>query len=803
MRPAAGDRTAPWGRDRRHGLAVGEASQPFDMSTGLVPLWRQWARRASPSSTRKLPMTRSRISTLSVLSALWAGCAGSLDQPATVAVHPDQAPAPGVAAATTTPLAADFDGAPAIPLDQWRRVRDEGKTAARAKDPVQRIAECKTFIEKHGDHHEAGAVLTALADAMAGSGDFQADELASFVEKRCATEEDAITLPMDLVREYHVKHGLPLASAIRLLEESRSRITAEWTDKVDNESDEESRKRSADLLSYRRIQTYVLEGRVYLQHEQASKALAALDKARSETKSFQSDIQLIDAQGNITQTLGSGLLDNLHVLEATALLRLDRRDEAKKAFSRALGFVNDVEMRTMYAETRKQLGLRTNEERKITAEASMAQDFALEDTSGKTVKLSDYRGKVVLITFWATWCGPCKKEMPELQKFLAAHKDDGVEVLAINTDQFSARSSVVPFLEKSDLNLRVLYEDPKQLTDYNYGSIPALYVIDREGRVAHARTGYDADLKDKLDTEIAGLITGAKDPSRDLFAIELALHGFDVVWKRAMTGNANAVAIAPAHAGRPGEVGAIGRKGLMRWSATGDEHPIKPIAGFSRSLASADLDANGTPEWVVGGWQSLKVLDSKGELYWDYETSRVADVAKVVDLDGDGFQEIIVQDQDRVLAMKAVPTPRWQTQPIEGIESVTVLPNGNVAVQAQGSTTVYGDDGAVRSHSEKSPEGRIRRASVESSDGTLGLFGGRFDSAPNTDHDIDGDGRNDIVISGHSGLVAYSADGKPILRLHGKDTRLWTAIGDLDGKPGAEVAVFVEHYGMVVLGQRN
>ena len=70
-----------------------------------------------------------------------------------------------------------------------------------------------------------------------------------------------------------------------------------------------------------------------------------------------------------------------------------------------------------------------------------------------------------------------------------------------------------------------MYEDAEQLGSYNYSGIPALYVIDREGRVAHARTGYDPDLKNKLSNEITALVEGKDDPSRDLFTIRDGAQG--------------------------------------------------------------------------------------------------------------------------------------------------------------------------------------------------------------------------------------------------------------------------------------
>jgi peroxiredoxin len=117
-----------------------------------------------------------------------------------------------------------------------------------------------------------------------------------------------------------------------------------------------------------------------------------------------------------------------------------------------------------------------------------APDFSLKDADGKLVHLSDYRGKVVLLDFWATWCGPCKVEIPWFIEFQKQHRE-GFAVLGVSMDD-EGWEVVKPFLAKEKVNYRVLIGNDK--TSESYGGIDALpttFLIDREGRIASVHVG--------------------------------------------------------------------------------------------------------------------------------------------------------------------------------------------------------------------------------------------------------------------------------------------------------------------------
>lgn len=712
-----------------------------------------------------------------------------------------QAPGQAQAAAPVAEVDVEVDERPPLPLDQWRAIKQEGEVATREVDLEARIAKCRAFAKAHPDHQATAAVLESLADSLVEKGGFDPAELAGCLEAKAALE-DGSSLPSDLVERYHLKHDLPVDSGLRLLDLARKRL-AEDEQEIAFQQDERTREWMTLRLAYQRANTHAFEARLQLRDGKLPEAMRALERGHAESSKIAKDILVHDAAGKPVRTLAAGVLEELHVLTAEVHHRQGDDAAARESMAQALGFTDDLEIRGMYDRLRDQLGLGAAGE-VVTAAAQPAQEFALEDLSGKKVKLSDFRGKVVLVTFWATWCGPCKKEMPELQKFQKAHADKGVVVLAVNIDDFNSRSKIKPFLAESGLTLRVLLEDPAQLTGYDYSGIPALYVIDREGRIAHARTGYDAQLKEKLAHEIKAIVESKGGTPRELLTIEQAPAGFGVLWKQPVSGDARALAVAAPLPGKgaKGEVAAIGRDGLMRWSADGKAQPTKPLTGWSRSLHATDLDGDGKREWIVGGWQDVKVLDQQGELYWEHSGKGMVTVAAHHDLDGDGSQELVLQDGDRVIAMKAVPDPLWTSAPFESLEAVRVDPAGGLVVQADGKLVRLSARGKVVARGGEAPEGRTLSGRIDAPDGVLDVYEGQWDPTPILEHDIDGDGRDDLVVPGSQGIIAYDAAGQPILRVRSHDVGITAAVGDLDGKPGDELVLFVEHYGVVVLGRR-
>jgi peroxiredoxin len=141
-----------------------------------------------------------------------------------------------------------------------------------------------------------------------------------------------------------------------------------------------------------------------------------------------------------------------------------------------------------------------------------APEFALKDADGRTVRLSDYRGKVILLDFWATWCGPCKIEIPWFVDFERKHKDRGFAVIGVSMDE-EGWDVIKPFTSKMGVNYRMLLGDDS--TAQLYGGVEALpttFLIDREGRIAAVHIGLAS--KSEFENGIEDLLQAPAAPAR-------------------------------------------------------------------------------------------------------------------------------------------------------------------------------------------------------------------------------------------------------------------------------------------------
>jgi thiol-disulfide isomerase/thioredoxin len=132
-----------------------------------------------------------------------------------------------------------------------------------------------------------------------------------------------------------------------------------------------------------------------------------------------------------------------------------------------------------------------------------APDFQLLNSDGTAVKLSDLRGKVVWLNFWATWCVPCKQELPDIQKLYDEKHDDGLEVLEINYQE--GRADALAYFEARDLTLPLLLDSGSVFDQYKLQGLPDSFFIDRDGNLSSTYIGLLSEDKMRQRLADAGL----------------------------------------------------------------------------------------------------------------------------------------------------------------------------------------------------------------------------------------------------------------------------------------------------------
>ncbi len=135
----------------------------------------------------------------------------------------------------------------------------------------------------------------------------------------------------------------------------------------------------------------------------------------------------------------------------------------------------------------------------------LAPEFTLTDASGKTAHLADYRGKVVLLDFWATWCGGCKKEIPWFMEFHKTYESKGLAVVGVSLDD-GGWKVLKPWLDAHPIPYRIVLGDEAMAKRYSIESMPDTFLIDQQGRVAAAYRAGVVDQKN-IETNIKTLLS--------------------------------------------------------------------------------------------------------------------------------------------------------------------------------------------------------------------------------------------------------------------------------------------------------
>lgn len=141
----------------------------------------------------------------------------------------------------------------------------------------------------------------------------------------------------------------------------------------------------------------------------------------------------------------------------------------------------------------------------LPAAGAVAPDFVAKSDSGRNVRLSELRGQVVLVNFWASWCSPCRQELPLLNKIYARYRAAGFVLLAVNVDD--NRKDADTMLKRLDLRFPTLFDGSKSVSKlYGVDTMPATLVIDRDGRVRYVHRGYYEGYERKYDQQVRELL---------------------------------------------------------------------------------------------------------------------------------------------------------------------------------------------------------------------------------------------------------------------------------------------------------
>ena len=138
-------------------------------------------------------------------------------------------------------------------------------------------------------------------------------------------------------------------------------------------------------------------------------------------------------------------------------------------------------------------------------EQSAAPDFTLKSTDGRNLRLSEYRGEVVLINFWASWCGPCRQEMPILSDLHERYKSLGFTVLGINVEEDSTDARRL--LGKTPVSFPVLLDNTSSVSrQYDVVAMPSTVLVDRNGNMRYLHKGYKPGLEEQYLRQVRELI---------------------------------------------------------------------------------------------------------------------------------------------------------------------------------------------------------------------------------------------------------------------------------------------------------
>lgn len=136
---------------------------------------------------------------------------------------------------------------------------------------------------------------------------------------------------------------------------------------------------------------------------------------------------------------------------------------------------------------------------------SMAPDFTLKSRSGENMKLSEFRGDVVMINFWASWCAPCRQEMPLLEDMYKKYNELGFTLLGVNVEEDSSKAN--DLLREIPVSFPILFDDKNEISKlYKVVAMPSTIMVDRDGKIRYIHRGYLPGYEEEYVKQIKELI---------------------------------------------------------------------------------------------------------------------------------------------------------------------------------------------------------------------------------------------------------------------------------------------------------
>jgi cytochrome c biogenesis protein CcmG/thiol:disulfide interchange protein DsbE len=217
-----------------------------------------------------------------------------------------------------------------------------------------------------------------------------------------------------------------------------------------------------------------------------------------------------DSQGTRTSRLFFSTQDGLlRRVEDGVILRTNSQNQA--SYGRIVLVIDDLQLAPKLDDRLFSPDLPSDYKREVLKspppgpprQGAASPDWSLKTADGTTVSLKDFRGKVVVLDFWATWCGPCRMAMPGMQKLHDKYKGRPVVVYGVNC--WERGGSPMEFIKRSGHTYPQLLNADSVAAAYGVSSIPTLIVIDPEGKIIHRSTGFDP----AMETRLSGIIDGA------------------------------------------------------------------------------------------------------------------------------------------------------------------------------------------------------------------------------------------------------------------------------------------------------